>query len=81
VGFPASRCQVSYSARNAALASSSERWRAPIHLCERWDEWSRQGRGEISGEYKRQIGLVLRMAIHAFDTDFEALAVEVERGA
>jgi hypothetical protein len=50
-----------------------------IYLCERWDEWSRRGWSEIAGEYKRQIGLALRMAMHAFATDFEALAVEVGR--
>ncbi len=50
-----------------------------IYLCERWDEWSRRGWSEVAGEYKRQIGLALRMAMHAFDIDFEALAVEVGR--
>lgn len=50
-----------------------------IYLCERWDEWSRRGWSEVAGEYKRQIGLALRMAMHAFDTDFGALAVEVGR--
>lgn len=50
-----------------------------VYLCERWDEWSRRGRSEVAGEYKRQIGLVLRMAVHAFGTDFEALAAEVGR--
>lgn len=50
-----------------------------IYLCERWDEWSRRGWSEVAGEYKRQIGLALRMAMHAFDTDFEALAAEVGR--
>lgn len=50
-----------------------------IYLCERWDEWSRRGWSEVAGEYKRQIGLALRMAMHAFDTDFSALAVEVGR--
>ncbi len=50
-----------------------------VYLCERWDEWSRRGWSEVAGEYKRQIGLALRMVMHAFDTDFEALAVEVGR--
>lgn len=50
-----------------------------IYLCERWDEWNRRGWSEVAGEYKRQIGLALRMAMHAFDTDFESLAVEVGR--
>ncbi|MGH6879180.1 MAG: hypothetical protein ACREHV_17610 [Rhizomicrobium sp.] len=50
-----------------------------VYLCERWDEWNRRCWSEVTGEYKRQIGLVLRMAMHAFDTDFEALAVEVGR--
>ncbi len=50
-----------------------------IYLCERWDEWSRRGWSQVAGEYKRQIGLALRMAMHAFDTDFESLAVEVGR--
>jgi hypothetical protein len=50
-----------------------------VYLCERWDEWRRRGWSEVAGEYKRQIGLALRMAMHAFDIDFEALAVEVGR--
>jgi hypothetical protein len=50
-----------------------------IYLCERWDEWSRRGGNEVAGEFKRQIGLTLRMVMHAFDTDFEAFAAEVGR--
>lgn len=50
-----------------------------IYLCERWDEWRRRGRNEVTGEYKRQVALALRMAMHAFDADFTALAVEVGR--
>ena len=50
-----------------------------IYLCERWDEWSRGGWSEVAGEYKRQIALALRMAMHAFDINFKALAVEVGR--
>src|SRR6185369_9226376 len=48
-------------------------------LCERWDEWSRSGGSEVAGEYKRQIGLALRMTMHAFDLNFEDLAVQVGR--
>lgn len=50
-----------------------------IYLCERWNEWSHRAWTEVAGEYKRQIGLALRMAMHAFDVDFEALAVDVGR--
>ena len=49
------------------------------YLCERWDEWNHRGRNEVASEYKRQIGLALRMVMHAFDTNFEALAVQVGR--
>jgi hypothetical protein len=50
-----------------------------IYLCERWDEWSRRGRAEVAAEYKRQIALAARMAIHAYDQDFSSLAEEVGR--
>ena len=50
-----------------------------IYLCERWDEWRRRGSSEVAGEYKRQIGLALRMLIDAFDTDFNTLAVNIGR--
>jgi hypothetical protein len=64
----------------AAIAATRDHARSfLIYLCERWDEWSRRGWSEVAGEYKRQIGFALRMAMHAFDTDFGALAVEVGR--
>lgn len=64
----------------AEIAGSRDQVRSfLVYLCERWDEWSRRGRSEVAAEYKLQIGLVLRMAMHAFDTDFKALAAEVGR--
>ncbi|MBY5421050.1 hypothetical protein [Rhizobium leguminosarum] len=64
----------------AAIAGTCDDARSfLIYLCERWDEWSRRGGNEVAGEYKRQIGLALRMVMLAFDTDFKALAVGVGR--
>lgn len=50
-----------------------------VYLCERWDEWCCRGQSEVATEYKLQLRLALRMAMYAFDTDFDALAVEVGR--
>lgn len=49
------------------------------YLIERWDEWERRGRSAVAAEYKRQIGLAARMAMHAYDIDFPALVKEIGR--
>lgn len=49
------------------------------YLCERWDEKTRRGQGEIAAEYKRQIGLAARLALIAYDISFAELATEIGR--
>lgn len=49
------------------------------YLCERWDEKTRRGQGEIAAEYKRQVGLAARLTMVAYDISFADLAEEVGR--
>lgn len=48
-----------------------------VYLCERWDEWRRFDRNKIAEKYKAQINQAIRVAIYAFDTNFEALSADV----
>lgn len=50
-----------------------------VYLCERWDQKTRRGQGELAGEYKRQLGLAARLALVAYDLSFKDLAQEIGR--
>ena len=47
------------------------------YLCWRWRTAKSQVRDAVAAEYKRQIGLTIRMARHAFYMDVKSLAFEV----
>lgn len=73
--------QAAKAALAAIPAERADVGRFLAYLCERWDEWSRRGRAEIAAEYKRHIARAARLAMHGFDTDFEAMSRDLGRVA